>query len=406
MTNHLSQNRAYETDFDNYMPATIYFGPAAMMQLCEHMMLEGYRFVSVMIGGRSSSLLNGAFNKFNNMSMSYDLDTPVYRNIPPEPTVEDVRAIVKHLEQKQPDAVVAIGGGSVLDAAKAAYLSWQTGMDVQDLFGVNRASTAFPGKKFKRVLCIPTTAGTGSEVTQYSNLVDPVAGVKRIIVEKEMVPEFAFVDPEYTMSAPRALTLTTALDALTHAVESILNTKSADADPASERWGLEAVSLIVKALPIALAHGDSLSAREKLSAAATLGGMCIQCRPTGLPHLCSFSFYGKVPHGIAVSALLPCFWRFYLAEEAVRGATMKLKDLFPSGTPQTTPESVVDAYEAFFASVTGYSKLGDLPGFDSDMIAKIASAAGENVVKLQTAPRAIAPEEAGKVLTEILSAAL
>jgi alcohol dehydrogenase class IV len=305
------------------------------------------------------------------------------------------------IEKAKPEAVVALGGGSVLDAAKAAYLSWQSGLHVAELFGQGKASAKFPGRKFKTVICMPTTAGTGSEATPYANIVDRKLDVKMLIVEKAIIPELAFVDPSFTLSMGEKLTMTTALDALAHAVEGFLNVKAKDAHPDSQAWAVEAIELIVKNLPVALKRPDDYAARESLAAAATLGGMVIRQRPTSLPHLCSFSFFDKVPHGVVVAALLPHFWRFYLKEEAVRERTMLLKGIFP-GPAQDAPEAVVDAAEAFIRSCGAPKSLGELPGCDDALIAKIAAAAKKNPSKLESAPRPLGVDDAETLIAEVL----
>jgi alcohol dehydrogenase class IV len=134
-----------------------------------------------------------------------------------------------------------------------------------------------------------------------------------------------------------------------------------------------------------------------LSAGATLGGMCISCRPTSLPHLCSFSLYGKIPHGLAVAGFLPMFWRYYLADSDVQKQTMRLAGIFASEQPQTTPESVVDAVEQFIRSFTPAMNLSD------DEIAKIASDASGNPMKLSSAPRPVTLENASEIIRNILS---
>jgi len=398
--------KQYIKFFEEYQTTHVVFGDGAMAQLGGHLLMEGVKCAMIVIGGKASSLESGAFSQFMNEAMSLDLQSPLYKDVPAEPDTDCVRDILKQMEQDQPDAVIAIGGGSVLDAAKAAYISWQTGMDVSTLFGVNKASDAFPDKKFKRVICVPTTAGTGSEVTPYSNIVDRNADVKRLIMDKAIVPELALVDPAFTISAPENLTLATAFDALAHSIESFLNTKAANADPRAGDWAVESIRLIAKALPYVVKNPEDLQGRERVAAASVLGGMCIKNRPTGLPHLSSFSFYGKAPHGIVVAALLPAFWRYYLKEPAVREVTMLLANIFPSEDTQKAPEQVVNAYEQFFVKLTGIDALSKLPGFDAAMIARVAAAAKENPMKLQSAPRPVDPAQAEKTLTDILTAAL
>lgn len=393
----------YETMLDEYPDTVIVFGESAHHQLNGFLIKEQVNSVLVFAGGSRSGSLNKAVPTLFTIFPSTDFEVPSYMNIPPEPTVADIRAMRDVIAKEQPDIIVAVGGGSVMDAAKAACLSVEAGMDVTELFGVSRASQKAPGKKFKRIICVPTTAGTGSEVTPYANIVDPETRVKKLIVEPQIIPEYAFVNPHFGLTMPRELTLTTALDALVHCVESELNIRAENAHPSAAAWGIQGIRLISAALPAALEKPENELARQYLSAAATLGGMCIKNRPTSLPHLCSFSFYGQVPHGLAVAALLPPFWNYYLGDDAIREATMKLAGIF-SKIPEKTPEQVVASCAAFIASCGGPARLSDLK-CPREILAKTARDALLNPVKLQTSPRPLDPSGASDILLKILEKA-
>ena len=365
---------------------------------------EGVKSLLFCCAGNSSLLPDGAFQKVLRAMWRWTPpETAICGNIPPEPAVEDVRRIVAEMKKNEVTHVVAVGGGSVLDAAKAAYLSFQSGKDVTELFGVNQVSSSSPAENFKRVICVPTTSGTGSEVTPYSNIVDGESGVKKLIVEKAVIPEWAFLDASFTKSMPRALTVTTGLDALVHAVESFLNNTSPNAPAEAEEWALEGIKLIARHLPIAAEYPENLESRGALAEAATLGGMCITHRPTSLPHLASFSLYGKVSHGQAVAALLPGFWRYYIGEESVAKATMKLAGIF-SPVPERDASGVIESFVSFVRSVGGAPSPGEL-GLERSLISKIASDALLNPVKLRSCPRKIEMENASSVISGILEKA-
>ena len=393
----------YESMLDEYPDTTISFGPAAHRELEEYLLDQRLSNVLLFGGGTRSGSSNRSLPMVVAELCRGGLQSVDWQGIPPEPTVDDVRKMRDAIEKIKPDAVAAVGGGSVMDAAKAAYLSYQTGMDVQELFGVNRASEKFPDRTFKRVLCVPTTAGTGSEATPYSNIVDPESGVKKLIMEQAIIPAHSFVNPKFTWTMPEHLTVTTALDALVHCVESVLNYKAENAHPNSIQWGLQGIRLIAAGLPAVLKQPTHELGRTFLSAAATLGGMCIRNRPTSLPHLCSFSFYGKVSHGDAVAALLPPFWKYYLEEPAVREATLKMAGIF-SANREENPEDVVRNAAAFIADCKGPARLADL-GCDSSIIEKAARDAVLNPMKLQSCPRPISPENAAEIISGILSRA-
>lgn len=391
-----------QTMMDTYDETIIAFGHDAIDQLSAHVMLNGYKTVMLVMGGDSVHRC-GAFRMFLQSPLfgKLDLNMPRFENVPPEPDTDCVRRIVEQLELEQPDAVIAVGGGSVIDAAKAALLSWQTGIDIDDLFGKEVASTRFPGKEFKRVLAVPTTAGTGSEVTSYSNIIDAKTGIKKLIADPAVIPTFAAVEPVFTVSAPTNLTRVTAFDALVHAIESLLNFNGCRQHPEVEKWAVQAVRMIVPALPKVLKVPEDEEERAELSAAATLAGMSIRMSPTALPHLLSFSFCGKASHGAAVAALLPHFWKYYLKEEQVRRQTMLLSGIFPG----TEPEEVIQSYVKFIESCGGTVHPGELAGTGAEMIDKLAEDAAQNPVKLESAPRKIRAEECNTVFHEVLDGA-
>lgn len=385
---------------EQYAPTEIVFGENAFDRLEREIRDRSAKRVLLITGGNHSFVKSGAAEAFDALWKKCGLEPQVFSGVPAEPDVEVIRSLVKKMAETDPELVVAIGGGSVLDAAKAAYLSFQTELDVIELFGAGVASKKFPGRTFRRVICMPTTSGTGSEITPYSNIVNKEKNLKYIIVDQQIVPALALIDPRLTASMGRELTAATALDAMTHSIESLLNFRAKDADPAAEDWALMSVKLIRNALPCA----EKAESRAMLSAAAALGGMCIACRPTALPHLCSYSMWGKVPHGLAVALLLPHFWRYYLAggTPEIAAQTMKLNGIFTG----TTPEEIVLSCEKFIAEVSPYKRLSELEDFDSAMVEKIAADAVLNPVKLQTAPRPVAPDEAETLIREILRKAL
>ena len=394
-------DRLYSAEefFEQNPDTTICFGAEAFTALSCELPRVGEGSVLICAGGEASFYRSGAFSTLMKAVGRADLNAPRFENSPPEPDTACVRKIVSVMEQEKPDVVLAVGGGSVMDAAKAAYLSWQTGMDVRELFGNGVASKAFPEKIFRRVWCVPTTSGTGSEVTPYSNINDEENGVKCLIVDREIVPEYAFIIPELTHHVPRKITVDTALDAMVHSIESLLNVKAGKEHPEAASWAVESVSLIRDALPLVLNDGsENPLLRASLSAAACLGGMCIKVCPTSLPHLCSFSFCGKTTHGAAVAALLPHFWRYYLSDPEIAERTMLLSAVFPGKTPL----EIVDFCERFIQEMGIETAPGTLSGTDRSFIDILAENAKLNPVKLSTAPVPIDPESAGKVFHQVL----
>ena len=398
----MTPDQDYIELFEHYKPVCIDLGPGILTDLSAELLLSEEKPVVTFVTGGKSLAKSGARADITNIVLHYEFESRLVEGIPAEPDLDDVARIVEALEQSKCSEVVAIGGGSVIDAAKAAWAAYQTGINVSELFGSGKISEKFPGRELKRIIAVPTTAGTGSEVTPYSNIVDRAAGVKRLIADKQIVPRMALIDPHYGCSMPDSLTSATALDALTHNIESLLNIHAPETEAATNRNAVYAVRLIVDNLPLVFRDPNDVNVRERLFAASTIGGMQISDRPTSLPHLGSFSFYGKIPHGIAASMLLPPFWRYYLAEKVVAERTMLLADVFPSKAKQKTPEDIVDAAAAFIAKYAGAPKLSALPCFDAAMVDRIASDAVKNPMKLASAPRPVAPENAAEIISGIL----
>ena len=302
------------------------------------------------------------------------------------------------IRQEKPAAVIALGGGSAMDAAKAAYLSAQSGWPLAEHFGVNRYSERCPDAAADRVICIPTTSGTGSEATPYSNIVDPAQQVKKLIAERLIVPELALLVPELTNSMPETVTRATGCDALAHSIEGFLNVRADRANPDADGWALESIRLITENLPRAIADGRDETARRNMCIAATLGGMVIRFKPTGLPHLASYSWFGRLEHGIAVAMLLPGCWRYYLGNPSVAERTMRLAGLFPG----RTPEEVIASFRRFLDSVGVPGRLSDCSGITPELLAATAQSGPANRMKLESAPRPVPVEESAQILASIL----
>ncbi len=352
----------------------------------------------VICTGRHSAERSGAWAVCEQAVAATGRTIVHYSAIDAEPECATVRELTALLRREYPAAVVALGGGSVMDAAKAAFLTAQAGGDVTDYFGVNRFSSRRPPESVARVICIPTTSGTGSEATPYANIVDAERGVKKLISDPALVPAVALVAPNLAMTMPPDVTRATGCDALAHALEGFLNVGADSASASANDWARAAIRRLVANLPRALAAGDDLAARREVALAATLGGMVIRFKSTGLPHLCSFSWFGKLPHGIAVAMLLPAAWRYYLGKPEVAARTMELAEIFPG----RVPEEVIASYRSFLTGIGVPKALRDCPGITLELLAATAAGAGENRMKLELAPRPVPLETASEVLVNLL----
>ncbi len=237
------------------------------------------------------------------------LARPVQTLLPtvqPNPTVAASMELAREVGNHRRNAVViGLGGGSALDAAKAVAAQGHRGLDRDWLSAHLRDGRPFPsGFEPLPLLAIPTTSGTGSEVTPWATIWDERDGKKYSLNHPSLFPEAAFLEPALTLSLPTETTVASAIDALSHAMESVWNI---NANPISDAVALRAISMIPTALEQILADEQNLTVRARLQEASLLGGLAISHTRTALAHSLSYPLTGRLglPHGIACGFTLP-----------------------------------------------------------------------------------------------------
>ncbi len=221
----------------------------------------------------------------------------LFNDIPGEPTVEMIEAGVRAYRDAKCDFIIAIGGGSPLDSAKAiAAMSVLKGK-IPDYMGKEITG------EFPPMVMIPTTAGTGSEATKFTIITDTETDVKMLLKGEALLPDLAVVDAAYTVSSPPSITASTGMDALTHAVESYISKR---ANAMTDMYALSAIKKIFANLPKAYADGSDMAARTEMAAAAYQAGLCINNASVTLVHGMSrpIGALFHVPHGISNAMLI------------------------------------------------------------------------------------------------------
>lgn len=223
----------------------------------------------------------------------------VFSDIPQDTGVEVVDAGAAYAKKNGADILISVGGGSVIDTAKGMCMILTEGGSLRDFNGVQLLSRP----QIPHVV-IPTTAGTGSEVTNAAVIMDKEMGQKRLLVENFNIPRLGILDPKMTAKLPKLLTAGTGMDAMTHAVEAL---HAMPHEPITDGLAMHAIRLLFRYLPVCVDKGEDLVARGQVQLAATMAGWAFGIAGVGNVHALAHSIgaVAHVPHGIANGILLP-----------------------------------------------------------------------------------------------------
>jgi alcohol dehydrogenase class IV len=243
--------------------------------------------------------------------------TGIFSDVPPDSSVKTVEACAQAAKESGAQGFLAIGGGSVMDTAKGATILFTLGGDLKNDYAGAQTIT----EDLAPLIAIPTTAGTGSEVTEAIVIYDDATHTKLSFVDAHLLPRLAVLDPELTLKLPPFLTAATGLDALTHAIEAIMSVQN---NPVSDALATQAVRLIFKNLSRVVAHGDDVEARGQILVAANLAGMAFNHSMVGVVHAVAHSVgaLARVHHGIANGIFLPYGMEYNLAAATNRIAML------------------------------------------------------------------------------------
>jgi alcohol dehydrogenase class IV len=276
---------------------TTFVGPDAALRLCDSIAKFGLRRVLVVTDTVLVKL--GIVEPLRRALEERGVNVAVHDGITPDPTYDVLQRGLDAARAHGSDAILAVGGGSVIDAAKVIDAMVVSGKSAAKLVGMLKV-----GKPMLPLFAVPTTAGTGSEVTVAAVVTDPVAHVKSVVVDPKLVPAAAALDPLLTRGMPKPITAATGMDALTHAVESYLNRWP---HPETAFHAVSAVRMIFANLPRACANGEDLEAREAMLLASFYAGLAFTKAYVGYVHAFSHKVGAKygVPHGLGNAILLP-----------------------------------------------------------------------------------------------------
>ena len=279
------------------LPRDLYHGKGALENLKT---LTGKKAIVVVGGG--SMKRNGFLDKAVNYLKEAGMEVQLFENVEPDPSVETVMKGADAMKAFQPDWIVAMGGGSPIDAAKAMWAFYEYPQtSFEDLI----TPFNFPTLRTKAKFCaIPSTSGTATEVTAFSVITDYSKGIKYPLADFNITPDVAIVDPDLVMSLPKSVTADTGMDVLTHALEAYVSNMASDyTDGLAEK----AVELVMNNLEEAYNNGSNKLAREKMHNASTIAGMAFTNAFLGVSHSIAHKIGAEfhLPHGRINAILLP-----------------------------------------------------------------------------------------------------
>ena len=267
-------------------------------------------------------------NKLDELGIAHT----TFSNVAPDPNLACAIEGARAMNEFQPDAIIAVGGGSAMDAAKIMWIMYEhPDIDFLDMamrfMDIRKRIYTFPkmGEKAYFV-AVPTSAGTGSEVTPFAVITDETTGQKYPLADYELLPKMAIVDCDMMMNSPKGLTSASGIDALVHSIEAYASMMATEF---TDGLALEAIKIIFKYLPRAYENGaDDPEAREKMANAATMAGMAFANAFLGICHSMGHKLgaYHHLPHGVTVALVLDQVMRFNSAEVPTKMGTFPQYD--------------------------------------------------------------------------------
>jgi len=305
----------------HFMPTKVVFGRKTIHKLREEIESLKLKTDRVAIICGKSAVTNGYVETVKNQ---IDGKLEIFDTVEPDPTIENALNVLEEVKNFSPELIIAIGGGSPLDVAKVISIMLTNEGELAEFIGVPEAFK----KRGVPLIAIPTTSGSGSEVTPYAVLTDKKGFKKAPLISRYLFPVIAIDDPELTVTMSSIITANTGVDALTHAVEAFVSKRATEI---SRLYSLKAIELIAKYLPRAYGNPKDIEAREQMMLASLLGGMAITDAGAGLVHTMAhvLGVLYRVPHGLANGMFLVPVLEFYglSAEREIKeiGKTMNFE---------------------------------------------------------------------------------
>jgi len=372
---------------------SILFGMDTISQIGQEAKKLGAGRVLLVTGPRvkAAGILEKAVSFLKGESIS--VEVAVEDRDTPEPATAVVEEVAEIARKGNFDVIVGLGGGSILDVAKMASALLTNPGKTKDYFGKEKVP-----KRGKPTIIVPTTSGTGAEVTKHAIFLDRESNVKKAVASSNLLPDVAIVDPMLTVSCPPPVTASAGIDAFLHAAEPFL---SKMANPITDAMSLEAISITSRWLGPAFADGQDLDARYYMSLGSLLSGMVLNNSGTSLVHAMAYPVGGEhhTPHGVTLSALVvACFDYIRVSkQEKIVRLGRAMGEPVEGLPPREASARTLDAIRHLIQSVGLPASLKDLKITDRGKIQRWAVEAHKEQRLLSRSPRILSVEDIEKI---------
>ncbi|MBL9215923.1 MAG: iron-containing alcohol dehydrogenase [Opitutaceae bacterium] len=368
-------------------PKRILFGTGCIRQSADEFTTAGWNRLFVITSPQVADAQPGLFAQWRGRGLAVE----VFRGVDREPEIALFEQVLAAARAFRPDVVLGLGGGSPLDVAKLVAALLDGRQAVREVFGIGLLRG-----RGTPLICIPTTAGTGADVSPNAILLDEAERLKKGVVSPHLVPDMAICDPELTVSMPPAVTAATGIDALVHCMEAYANQH---AHPTVDVYALEGIRRIGRSMEAAVRDGTDRAARADVMLGALYGGLCLGPVNTAAVHALSYPLGGeyRVPHGVANSLLMPHVFRFNLPAMPERYADIAVALGCPRGADAlATAEAGLRRLVEMSKNCGIPQRLRDVKVPESDL-PRLAQESMKVTRLLKNNPRALTAADAEKI---------
>lgn len=367
-----------------FNPAINLFGQGTVNEVGKR--LVGFKVKKALLVSDAGLQALGVVDQVAGIIREAGVEVAIFAKAEPNPTDKNVADGLSFYFDEKCDGIVTLGGGSSHDAGKAIGLVAANGGTIHDYEGVDKSA-----KPMVTLVAINTTAGTGSEVTKFTIITNTAKKVKMAIVDKHVTPSLSINDPLLMVKMPPSLTAATGLDALTHAVEAYVSTA---ATPITDALAIQAIKIIPRFLPRAVANGEDIEAREQMVFAQSLAGMAFNNASLGYVHAIAHQFGGfyNYPHGVCNAILLPhvCKFNLIAQEEKFADIAVALGENVKGLSKHEAAEKGIRKIEQMSKELgipSGFAELGakeeDIPTLAENAMKDACAATNPRKPKLQ-----------------------